>query len=454
MDRKQLLALYRVMLTARQIDQLELELNNRGEAFFHVSGAGHEGTAVLASLLQADDWLLCHYRDKALLLARGVTPRTFFDGLFCKQASPTRGRQMCAHAFADRELKILSAPVPVGNAALQTVGLATVIKHHDSRPLVLHSLGDGGTQEGEFLEACAEAVRLQLPLLFLIQDNQLAISTKTHGQTFYSRPDGDAATFYGLPIHRIDGRNVVTAWPRLREVVATIRQTRAPEIVVFDVDRLSSHTHADDELTYRDPDEIRRVARTGDPLANLEHHLRGAGCSAAELERIRDDVAREVAEAEAAAYAGPEPVPTLTAKPPIQVELTHPSRERHGIATGTGLTMREALCNVLRHRLRQDADVYLLGQDIEDPKGDVFGVTRGLSTEFPGRVRNAPLSESTIVGSSIGQALGGRRPVAFIQFADFLPLAYNQLANELGSLYWRNDGQFQAPVIVMVACGG
>ena len=227
MDPKQLLAVYRAMVTVRRIDKLELELNNRGEAFFHVSGAGHEGTAILASLLHEEDWLLCHYRDKALMIARGVTPRTFFDGLFCKQASPTRGRQMCAHAFADRELKILSAPVPVGNAALQSVGVATVIKDHSSRPLMLHSIGDGGTQEGEFLEACAEAVRLQLPLLFLIQDNHLAISTTTKGHTFYSRPDGEAESFYGMPIHRIDGRHVVTAWPQMQQVVATIREKRA-----------------------------------------------------------------------------------------------------------------------------------------------------------------------------------------------------------------------------------
>ena len=80
MDPKQLLALYRAMVTARQIDKLELELNSRGEAFFHVSGAGHEGTAVLAPLLHDEDWLLYHYRDKALMIARGISPRVFFDG--------------------------------------------------------------------------------------------------------------------------------------------------------------------------------------------------------------------------------------------------------------------------------------------------------------------------------------------------------------------------------------
>ena len=116
--------------------------------------------------------------------------------------------------------------------------------------------------------------------------------------------------------------------------------------------------------------------------------------------------------------------------------------------------MREALNRVLRDQLQANRDVHLLGQDIEDPKGDVFGVTKGLSTAFPGRVRNAPLSESTIVGTSIGRALTGQRPVAFIQFADFLPLGFNQIISELGSMYWRTDGSWQAPVILMVSCGG
>ena len=101
-----------------------------------------------------------------------------------------------------------------------------------------------------------------------------------------------------------------------------------------------------------------------------------------------------------------------------------------------------------------DPRVFLLGEDIEDPKGDVFGVTRGLSTEFPGRVVNAALTESTIIGGAIGRAMVGQRPVAFIQFADFLLPGYNQLVSELAMLYWRSAGQWNAPVILMIACGG
>src|SRR5690606_18404319 len=119
-----------------------------------------------------------------------------------------------------------------------------------------------------------------------------------------------------------------------------------------------------------------------------------------------------------------------------------------------GLTMKDAMREVLKHHLATDPAVSLWGQDIEDPKGDVFGVTRGLSTQFPGRVRNAPLSEATIVGASIGRAMAGERPVAFIQFADFLPLASNQILAELASMFWRTNGQVQLPVIVMAPCGG
>lgn len=453
MDPQQLLGLYRAMVTARQIDKVEQELTNRGEAFFHVSGAGHEGAAVLASHLHEDDWIHCHYRDKALLIARGMTPREFFDSLFYKKDSHSGGRQMCAHMSSQR-LKVVSQAGPVGNAALHAAGVATAVREQHSRPIVVCSNGDGATQEGEFLESVAEAVRMQLPVLYLIQDNHWAISTVTKGQTFFSRPDGDADEFYGLPIHRVDGRHVVTAWHQMRGIVEDMRQRRMPALVLFDVDRLSNHTNADDQSIYRDQVDVDRALRTGDPIHNLRQYLVSTGCNRTLLNQVDAEVESEVAEAEEASFAGPEPTATPTAKAVIPVELTHPSRERRGVADGPGLTMKDAMRDVLRHQLLTDPRVVLLGEDIEDPKGDVFGVTKGLSTQFPGRVRNSALSESTIVGTAVGQAIAGKRPVAFMQFADFLPLAYNQINAEMGSMFWRTEGHWQCPVIVMVPCGG
>lgn len=444
--------LYRQMVTAREIDRLEEDFTHRGEAFFHVSGAGHEGSAALAPHLIPQDWLHCHYRDKALMLARGIAPEMFFHSLFCKAASHSQGRQMSAH-MSDPALHILSIVGPVGNSALQAAGVAAAVRNQPEAPLVLCSLGDGMSQQGEALEAIAQAVRDDLPVLFLIENNQYAISTRTEGRTFFSQPGGRPAAFYGIPLTRVDGRDALGAYEAFGRIVPQMRQSRGPAIVVFDVDRLSNHTNADDQNVYRLAADIERVCRECDPVANLRAWLLEQGAPDDELDQMEREIRAALVEAARRSQRGPEPEPTMTAKKPLPATLSDPQREYAGTDDEPRLTMLEALRGVLEQRMQQDERVTLFGEDIEDPKGDVFGVTRGLTRAFPGRVRNAPLAEATILGVSIGRALAGERPVAFLQFADFLPLAYNQVFAELGSLFWRSDGAWNAPVIVMISCG-
>jgi 2-oxoisovalerate dehydrogenase E1 component len=453
MKKTELLGLYRAMLTAREVDRHERELTNRGEAFFHASGAGHEGSVALVPHLTSDDWLHCHYRDKALMIGRGLTARDFFDALYCKHDSHSRGRQMSAH-MTNRQLKLLSIVGPVGNSALQAVGVAAAVRDQESHPIVICSVGDGTTQEGEFLEAIAEAVRDHLPVLFFVEDNHWAISTETARKTFFSLPDREADEFYGIKIHRVDGCDAVSAAESLGEVIDRMRERRGPEIVIFDVERLANHSNADDQSIYRDEADIRRSLDKGDPIKRLEQYLLQDVVTRAELDAVQGEIKERVALEEAESAAGAEPAAVFQAKQPLQVELTHPSRERRGDENyDGGLTMKDAIKEVLRNRLAVDGRVTLYGEDIADPKGDVFGVTRGLTDQFGARVRNSPLTESTIVGVSIGRALAGERPVCFLQFADFLPIAFNQITSELGSIYWRTDGQWTAPVIIMVPCG-
>jgi len=453
MNQHTLLTLYRAMYTARKIDKVEQELTQRGAAFFHLAGAGHEATAALAPHLTADDWLHCHYRDRALLIARGTPIRAFFDSFLCKDHSSSHGRRMSGF-FSDPGLNILSMVTPTGNNALQAVGVAAAVKDEASRPIVYCANGDGTTQQGEVTEAIAAAVRDRLPVLFNIEDNRLAISTSTRGRTFLSLPDGDAESYYGLPIQRIDGRDAARSFERFGEIVEQMRCERTPQLVVFEVDRLASHTNADDQRVYRSEEELRKVATSGDPLTRLENRLLAEGCEVSTLAALRRNVDSEIAVAVDMAIAGADPTPQMSAKAVIPVELTHPSYEVRGDREDANVTMGQALRNVLDHHLATDSRVFLYGEDIEDPKGDVFGVTRGLSTKYNGRVCNSPLSESTIIGTSIGRALAGQRPVAFLQFADFLPPAYNQLTCELASMFWRTGGEWKAPVIVMAACGG
>ncbi len=446
-----MLRLHRAMFIAREIDRVEQDLVKQGHAHFHVSGAGHESTALVVDYLGEQDWLHLHYRDKALLVARGLPVTEFFRALLATGPSHSSGRQMSAH-FSARDLNVASIVGPVGNNALHAVGNAQAVKDQQGAPVVLCCVGDGTTQQGEFLEAVAEAVRSAAPVVFLVQNNRWSISTRTPGQTFFDLPGGAAESLFGLAIRRVDGADLAATRAAFESAVGHVRTARTPALILMDVERLSDHTNADDQSIYRTAEDIGASNRR-DPLEAIRQALRESQMGDAALAQLETSLIAEVAAAAAEARA--EPSPTTAGSSKRQLPESFRTRpEYRGDPKAATLTMREALNRVLRDRLGSDERVYLLGEDIEDPKGDVFGVTRGLSTMFPGRVRNSALTESTIVGSAIGRALAGQRPVGFLQFADFLPLAFNQILSELGSMYWRTNGSWQAPVLLMVSCGG
>ena len=446
------LEIYRNMYAARIIDKYEDQYTSSGSAFFHVSGAGHEATASLAPFLIPEDYLHLHYRDKALMLARGISIDIFFHSLFCKDASHSRGRQMSAH-LSDRELNLMSLVGPVGNNALQAVGAAHAIKDQPSQPIVVCSMGEGTSQEGEVLEAIAEAVRSQLPVLFLVQDNNFAISTLTAENTFYHTPQGEHDSFYSMPITRVDGKKVEEAYTAFEKVTGEIRQQSGPQVIVFKVERLASHSNADDHRIYRDEDDIAAINKNSDPIALFEEILL-EDLGKESLATIRTEIESQVKEASDASIRLPDPEPIFTAKKELPARFYDKKSEYRGKQDEKELTMLEAMREVLKNQLTKDDKVTLYGQDLEDPKGDVFGLTKGLSTAFPGRVNNSALSESTIVGVSAGRALTGEKPVAFLQFADFLPIALNQIVTEIATMHWRTDGSWQCPMIIMITCGG
>ena len=448
--------LYEAMFTARVVDQVEMELVNRGEAFFHVGGAGHEASAVLAAHLGPQDWLHLHYRDKALMLARGVSAEMFFHSALCTADSHSAGRQMSAHLSAP-DLHLLSLVGPVGNNALQAVGVALEVRNRPGAPVVVCSVGDGTSQQGEFLEAVSEAVRSRAPVLFWIEDNGLAISTHTRGATLYDLPGGPASDFLGLPIHRLDGRDPLACLQAAGELVESIRRSRGPVLAVFRAERLTHHTNADDERVYRSEAERREVRTAADPVLALRASVLASGVVAEELDALESRWVLHVRAAAERALRSPNPKVNLDARAPLPAELAarpEPTGFGGAAAGAHRATMLEAMREVLRLRLQGDTRVTLSGQDLEDPKGDVFGLTRGLSTAFPGRVRNSPLAESTIAGVGIGRALAGGRPVSCIQFADFLPIAFNQIASEMGSMFWRSAGGWRVPMILLAPCGG
>ena len=376
-----LLQLYRWMLLSRQLDMAKADLVNRGEAFFHISGCGHEGMATLRLHLTPNDWLHLHYRDQALALATGVPPEAYLNSVLCNSGSYCQGRQMSA-MLSYRPLNILSTTTSVGNSALQAVGVAMELKHRAGRPIVVCSMGDGTSQQGEVMEAIAEAARADLPVLFVIEDNGYSISTPTAGKTFYSPSRGAAEPqdFFGLPIHRLDGRDVVPCHRQLGPIVETIRATRRAAIVVFRVERLADHSNADDERTYRSEDNRRAAQRRA-----IRSKILRCGCSAAELRKPRSTRSKKASGAEILAAVEhslmvEQPRVVFDAKAELRPSLgfvgrgiSRRRRNRGRPANGKSRSRcSKPMREVLRARLAAEPRVCLFGEDIEDPEGRCF----------------------------------------------------------------------------------
>ena len=314
-----MLRLHRAMFIAREVDRVEQDLVKQGLAHFHVSGAGHESTALIADYLGPQDWLHLHYRDKALLLARGLPIAEFFRGLLATGPSHSAGRQMSAH-FSARDLRIASMVGPVGNNALHAVGNAQAVKFHPDAPVVICCVGDGTTQQGEFLEAVAEAVRSGAPVVFVVQNNRWSISTKTTGQTFFDLPSGPADSFFGLPIRRVDGVDLAATRSAFEAAVTHTRANRTASLLLMDVERLSDHTNADDQAIYRTAEDI-RTSGARDPLQAIRQSLRESQMGDAALALLETSLIAEVAAAAAEARGEPAPTAAGTAKAPYPAEF-------------------------------------------------------------------------------------------------------------------------------------
>jgi 2-oxoisovalerate dehydrogenase E1 component len=440
---------YRLMLCSRYLDQQEEELHKQGLIDFCVSSAGAEAVAAFPAFME-HDLLFLHYRDRPLMLRQGWKPEELLASAMGRAFSLAGGRNLHPLLVSSAR-RTFNISGPLGQAPLQAVGAALALKAKTGNAIVLASMGDGTTQQGQVLEALAEAAREAAPVLFLIHNNRWAISCPTSGRTFWHLPDGRLLDeYWGIPISHLDSADLSACSRGLTEAVNRVRSAQQPLIVVLETARIGEHSSADRQETYRDAAELAAERSTQDPLHNLRGLLLDTGQTEQELQALEAEVKCEIELALTVARNFPLPVPELAAAPVCQ-NLEQPE---YAPFAEQGCTMAQALNAVLALQLRQDATVSVRGQDIEDPKGDVLGLTKGLSSCFPGRVCNGPLSEATLVGGGIGRALAGEKPVVMIQFADFLPHAWSQLVCDAASYWWRSGGGTDCPLILLAPYGG
>lgn len=483
LSKEEVLRAYRLMLTSRRVDDKEIQLKQQNLVFFQISGAGHEAVQVAAGmhLSPKKDWFFPYYRDRALMLTLGMTPYQMFLGSIGAASGPdSRGRQMPSH-WGMRELHVASSSSPTGTQCLQAVGFAEAgrfflameqgIRCAEAAEdeVVYVSLGDGTTSEGEFWESLNTACNKKLPVLYLIQDNGYAISVTVDVQTAGGSISKLVRSFPHLGVYEVDGCDFLASYTTMAEAVARVRSGEGPVLVHAHVVRPYSHSLSDDERLYR-PEREREQEAQKDPLRRTAVLLQEQyGVSAEELARLEEDVLREVNEAAERALGEKQPAPeswslwiySPDVDPTAETFATQPKFE-----DDAPKTMVDLLNACLRDEMARNERIVVLGEDVADAsheevlaevkgKGGVFKVTFGLQRLYGSRrVFNTPLAEANIIGRAIGMAMRGLKPVAEIQFFDYIWPAYMQLRNELATMRWRSGGAWAAPVVVRVPIGG
>jgi len=502
LTRQQLIDAYRFMYMSRRVDDREILLKRQQRIFFQISGAGHEAVGVAAAfaLKPGYDWFYPYYRDRALCLTLGATPyEMLLQSVGAADDPSSGGRQMPSH-WSYPKLNIVTQSSATGTQILQAVGCAETARFLSNHPkaresasgdyrefknvrfhgdeITYVSLGDGTTSEGEFWESLNVASNKKLPLLFVIEDNEYAISVPVEVQTAGGNISRLVSTFPNFHFEEFDGTDPIVSYAAFVRAASHCRAGKGPAFVHAHVIRPYSHSLSDDERLYRPEPERQRDA-AHDPVPHMqmflirEGILEEKGINALE-KQVDDDLQEATDRALAAALPTPDTVtrflyspdvdPTSAAFQTDAVVVTHDAADKKTHPK----TMADLINATLREEMRRDERIVIFGEDVADcsreqyltdksvkGKGGVFKLTAGLQCEFgSGRVFNSPLAEASIIGRATGMAQRGLKPVVEIQFFDYIWPAMMQLRDELPTIRWRSNNGFSSPLVIRVAIGG
>jgi 2-oxoisovalerate dehydrogenase E1 component len=503
LTRQQLIDIYRLMYMSRRIDDREILLKRQQKIFFQISGAGHEALLVAAGMVLRPgyDWFYPYYRDRALCLTLGMTPyEQLLEAVGAADDPNSGGRQMPSH-WGHKKVNIVTQSSPTGTQFLQAVGCAEAGRYFSRYPqaaekesgdyrqfkdvqfhgdeVVYVSCGDGTTSEGEFWESLNTASNLKLPVLYLIEDNEYAISVPVEVSTAGGNISKLVKGFPNFHFAEIDGTDPIVSYAALKTAVDYIRSGQGPAFVHGHVIRPYSHSLSDDEKLYR-PESERKLEVERDPITRFQLFLVREGILDEQgIDNLEKDAEAEIQEAAdravAAALPAPDSYKQFVYSPDIdptsaafQTEAVHPLPAEKGAPAAPERTMADLINACLRDEMKRDPRIVMFGEDVADcsreeylkdkqvnGKGGVFKLTGGLQTEFGGdRVFNSPLAEANIVGRAVGMATRGLKPVVEIQFFDYIWPAMQQLRSELPLMRWRSNNAFSSPAVVRVAIGG
>ena len=502
MTREQLVEFYRLMYLSRRTDDREIVLKRQQKIFFQISCAGHEALLVAAgmALRPGYDWFFPYYRDRAICLTLGNTVEDqLLQAVGAVDDPASGGRQMPSH-WSSTKLHIVTPSSATATQCLHAIGCAEAGRYFSRHPeavgnrpeggwgdyrdfkdVTFHgdevtyvSIGEGSTSQGEFWESLNTASNGKLPVVYVVEDNEYAISTPVEANTPGGNISRLIANFPNFHFAEIDGTDPLACYAAMTEAVAYARSGRGPALVHGHVVRPYSHSLSDDERQYRSEEEV-QAENARDPIAKMQLWLLREGILSAEEinlleQKVDDEVQRAADRAMQAVLPSNKPEAILRHQYSEDLKPTdaHFATQPQATADANERTMAELINLCLKDEMRRDERIVVFGEDVADAtrdqalragklkgKGGVFKLTAGLQTEFGSdRCWNSPLAEANIVGRAIGMAVRGMKPVVEIQFFDYICPAVHQMRNELSLIRWRSNGTWSCPVVIRVPIGG
>jgi 2-oxoisovalerate dehydrogenase E1 component len=434
------LELYRRMLLIRRTEEKLLQLHSQGllSGTTHTS-IGQESIAVgLLSHLEPEDWVFSTHRCHGHFLAAGGDLTAFLAELMGKAEGVCGGRGGSQHlhgpGFISSGVQGQMVPVALG------VAVGKQLRGEPGVSIVF--VGDGTLGQGALYETMNMAALWSARLLIVLEDN--AIAQTTPSSVGVAGDMLKRAEAFGIDAAELDGADVAALQPALAATLEAVRTQGRPAFRVVRTVRLGPHSKRDDE---RSPDELAELWKR-DPVTLL-----AAALPDADRERIDEEIGAEIEAAVERAQAGADPDPVghlADVFPPLdEAAAAQPWAKTEGTPR-----VVEALNAALRDLLAADPEVHVFGQDLLEPYGGAFAVTRGLSTEFPDRIHPTPISEAAIAGTVTGFALAGGKAVAEVMFGDFIALATDQLVNSAAKHHYISRGTAQVNLVVRTPMGG
>jgi 2-oxoisovalerate dehydrogenase E1 component len=474
MDKKILLRAYRTMMTAKAMADI-YEENRSICKYVHSTSKGHEAIQLaLGFQLKSYDWVSPYYRDESLMLGMGWRPYEMMLQLLAKAEDPfTGGREYYNHPNSRRENypKIIHQSSATGMQAIPTTGIAQGIQYLEKmanlkdqgseefnfennadKPVVVCCFGDGSITEGEVSEAFSFAALKQLPIIYLVEDNDWGISVSSdeaRTNNAYEYITG----FKGIERMQVDGSDFEQSYTCIENAIHYVRENRKPILVHATVPLLGHHTSGVRKEWYRNEDDLAKHEKNN-PITKLYQVLIKKGSSTEDLKAIEDEeksfIEREFQEAVNASEPNP-----LTVSDYVFVDT--PIKEEKGVrapAGGEKVMMVDAALHAVEELMREYPECLFYGQDVGKRLGGVFREAATLADKFgDDRVFNTAIQEAYIIGSTIGLSAVGLKPFVEVQFADYIYPGINQLVTEISKSCYLSCGKFPVGMVLRVPIG-